>query len=66
MQFTQMLKDRMRDAAPGSSPKVYLKTSDGTEFRGTVAAVGDDFVEIRTDQGRAYAVMVDHIVFAGF
>jgi hypothetical protein len=66
MQFTQMLKDRMRDAAPGSSQKVYLKTSDGTEFRGTVAAVGDDFVQIRTDQGRVYAVMVDHIVFAGF
>ena len=53
MQFTQMLKDRMRDAGPGPSPKIYLKTSDGTEFRGTVAAVGADFVEVKTEQGRS-------------
>lgn len=60
MQFTDML--RARESA---SAKIYLKTSDGTEFRGTVKTIGDDYIQLETDQGRLYAVMVAHIVFAG-
>jgi hypothetical protein len=64
MEFTQMLKEQIRDRG-GSAMKVFLKTSDGTEFRGAVTLVGDDFVQIETENGRAYAIPAAHIVFIG-
>ena len=60
MNFTQLLQQK----TVGSGVGIYLKTSDGTEFRGTVAAVGEDFVQIETDQRRSYTVLVAHILFA--
>jgi hypothetical protein len=66
MDFTQMLKDQLRERGTGGpAAKVYLKASDGTEFRGTLTTVGDDFVQIETENGRVYTVLVPHIVFIG-
>ena len=58
MQFAELLRD-------AAARKIYLKTSDGTEFRGAVTKTGADFVQIETDNGRVYSVLIAHIVFAG-
>jgi hypothetical protein len=58
MQFTELLRD-------AAARKIYLKISDGTEFRGTVTKIGADFIQVETDNGRAYTVLVAHILFAG-
>jgi hypothetical protein len=60
MNFTQLL--RQKTGGPGVG--IYLKTSDGTEFRGAVAAVGEDFVQIETEQRRNYTILIAHILFA--
>ena len=60
MNFTQLLKEK----TGASGVSIYLKTSDGTEFRGVVGAVGDDFVQVETDHRRTYTVLVAHILFA--
>jgi hypothetical protein len=62
MQFTQLL--RMRESAAGAG-KIYLKTVDGTEFRGNVKTIGSDFLQVETENGRIYTVLTAHILFAG-
>ena len=62
MLFTQLL--RMRESAAGAG-KIYVKTSDGTEFRGAVKTIGSDFIQVETENGRIYTVLLAHIVFAG-
>ena len=40
------------------------KTTDGSEFRGVVKAVGTDYLQVEAEKGRVYTVLLAHVLFA--
>jgi hypothetical protein len=59
MHFVELL----RTAQTGDG-RIYLKTTDGTEFHGTVKTVGSDCLQIETEKGRVYTVLLAQVLFA--
>jgi hypothetical protein len=60
-----MLKDEIRGRTnEATSGSIYVHTVDGTNLRGVLRAVGDDYLEIEDDQGRV-AVMISQVIYAG-
>ena len=59
MHFFELLR-----TAQSGDGRIYLKTTDGTEFRGAVKTVGSDYLQVETDKGRVYTVLLAHVLFA--